>query len=108
MDQYSELREALNKLCQDVVEEHNKQYPTLAGSLEMTYSKGQKFIKVIREGDSQRSVWGFINLSHPDFRFGDILMSKSWKGPALNKARGNILDGYEIRGMRIYGPDYLI
>jgi len=108
MDQYSKLEKSIDKLCQDVVEAHNKQYPILAGSIEMTYSKGQKFIKLIRKDENQRCVWGFINLSHPDFRFGDILMAKSWNGPALNKARGNILDGYEIRGMRLYGPDYLI
>lgn len=105
----TDLYNKIQKLCEDIVTVHDKEYPILAGSLSVSAKKGQKFIKIIREGEHQNSVWGFINLSHPEFKFGDVLMAKSWKGPSLNKARGNILEqDYVIRGMRQYGPDYLI
>jgi hypothetical protein len=104
-----DLNTKIQKLCEDIVNCHDESYPNLAGSFSVTARKGQKFIKIIKEGEYQNSVWGFINLSHPDFKFGDVLMAKSWKGPALNKARGNILEqDYVIKGMRQYGPDYLV
>ena len=104
-----DLNTKIQKLCEDIVNEHDRSSPSLAGRLLVTAKKGQKFIKIIKQGTYQNSVWGFINLTHPEFKFGDVLMAKSWKGPALNKARGNLLEqDYVIRGMRQYGPDYLI
>ena len=52
----------------------------------------------------EASVWGFINVGNPNFEVGDVLKSAGWKTPALNKARGNILKGYDVRHnkMRIY------
>jgi hypothetical protein len=41
------------------------------------------------------------------FMPGDVLMSAGWATPALNQPRGNLFDGYQIMGMRKYGPDYL-
>lgn len=106
--QYQKLELKIEKLCGDIVECHDKSFPILAGNLRCYPQKGQKFIKIILESN-QRSVWGFINIKHQDFKFGDVLKSKSWKAPALNKARGNLLEqDYEISGMRQYGPDYLI
>lgn len=64
---------------------------------------GSKYIKVIHGS----SVWGFIVNTDKDkkFRKGDILKPASWKAPARNAARGNILDGgYTIRWT---GPLYL-
>lgn len=64
---------------------------------------GSKYIKVIKGS----SVWGFVVRGDTDkkFRKGDILMAASWRAPARNKARGNILDGgYTIRWT---GPLYL-
>ena len=104
----TELVDALDKLCEDIVKAHDEAHPILAGDTTCSWKKGQKFIKVIRHGEHQDSVWGFINLKHSDFEIGDVLMAKSWRAPALNKARGNILEGYPIRGMRQYGPDYLV
>jgi hypothetical protein len=52
--------------------------------------RGTKYIKVV----SGRSVHSFIVIK-PDakFKFGDILKAASWKAPATNFARGNILLG---------------
>ena len=66
-------------------------------------------IFTVEEGEP-RSVWGFINVGNKKFQLGDILKAAGWAAPALNKARGNIFEGYEIdpRTSRLYGPDYLI
>ena len=50
---------------------------------------GNKYLKVIIKG----SVHSFIVVSSTyKFNVGDILMAKSYKAPATNFARGNILD----------------
>ena len=69
--------------------------------------KGSKYIKILREQGSQESVWGFIVANEKDkkFQLGDILMAAGWRGPARNKARGNVLSGdYNSRWT---GPNYL-
>jgi hypothetical protein len=50
---------------------------------------GSKYLKVVIKG----SVHSFI-VAKPmsKFKVGDILMAKSFKAPATNFARGNILD----------------
>jgi len=65
----------------------------------------RKYIKIIRT-DSGRTVWGFVaKKDNKGFRAGDIMMAASWNAPAMNKARGNILDGgYDIQWT---GPKYL-
>ena len=71
--------------------------------------KGQKYIKILTElsNGSQQSVWGFIVASENDkkFQVGDILMAAGWRGPARNKARGNVLSGNF--GSSWTGPNYL-
>ena len=71
--------------------------------------KGSKYIKLITElsNGSQQSVWGFIVASENDkkFQVGDILMAAGWRGPARNKARGNVLSGNF--GSSWTGPNYL-
>jgi len=68
----------------------------------MKVKEGKKYIKIIREN----GVWGFIvkeDFKH--FRKGDILKAAGWNAPALNQARGNILDGgYSVAWT---GPHYL-
>ena len=61
---------------------------------------GRKFIKII----SERSVWGFINLTHERFREGDILKAAGWNAPALNRPRGNIFENYSVAWT---GPHYI-
>ena len=63
--------------------------------------RGSKYTKVINGG----SVWGFIvNADNDRFKAGDILKAASWASPAVNAARGNIFDGYDIEWT---GPRYL-
>lgn len=66
--------------------------------LVVEFDKGSKFIKVIvgysTDGvrDASRSSHSFIVLKSDKFQFGDILKSASWKAPAKNFARGNVLE----------------
>ena len=68
----------------------------------MEIREGKKYFKIIRD----RSCWGFIvkeDFKH--FRKGDILKAAGFNAPALNRARGNILDGgYSVAWT---GPHYL-
>lgn len=65
---------------------------------------GSKYIKII--GGVSSGVWGFIVATdnHPKFKKGDILKAASYNAPAMNKARGNVFDGYNIQWT---GPNYL-
>lgn len=68
----------------------------------MSFKEGKKYFKVIKEG----SVFAFIikeDFKH--FKKGDVLKPAGWKTPALNSARGNVLNGnYPIEWT---GPLYL-
>ena len=74
----------------------------------LTISEGQKYIKIIKGDtpDDQTSVWGFVvREDGGKFKKGDLLKPASWKSPATNKARGNILsDDYTVQWT---GPLYL-
>ena len=62
--------------------------------------KGRKFIKIL----SERSVWGFVNLTHERFREGDILKAAGYNAPALNRPRGNVFENYSVAWT---GPHYI-
>ena len=64
-------------------------------SWRVKHSKVYSKIIEVRDGKDQ-SVWGFVvhTTEHKKFAQGDILMSASWKAPALNHARGNIFSGF--------------
>jgi len=61
---------------------------------------GRKFIKIL----SERSVWGFVNLTHERFREGDILKAAGYNAPALNRPRGNVFEDYSVAWT---GPHYI-
>lgn len=68
---------------------------------------GQKYFKItVGAYNRGRSVFAFIVKEDDDkFKKGDILKPASWKAPAKNKARGNVLSGnYPINWT---GPLYL-
>jgi O-glycosyl hydrolase len=61
----------------------------------ISYEIHRKFIKVITgQAGGNTSVHSFITLNDDGkFKRGDILMAASWKAPAKNFARGNVLTG---------------
>lgn len=65
-------------------------------------SQGKKYIKIVQD----TGVFCFIvkeDFKH--FKKGDILKAAGFNAPALNKARGNVLDGnYHVRWT---GPLYM-
>jgi len=60
-----------------------------------TYKIQRKFVKVITgQAGGNTSVHSFVMLKDDGkFKRGDILMAASWKAPAKNFARGNVLEG---------------
>jgi hypothetical protein len=64
-------------------------------------NKGSKYIKITTGG----SVWGFIVNTKNDkkFKYGDLLKAASWKAPARNFARGNVIDDTveDLRGKSV-------
>ena len=68
---------------------------------------GQNYIKVIRDN----SVHAFVikkltaKTEAKGFKVGDILKPAGWQAPALNKARGNVLEGNFL--INWTGPLYL-
>ena len=63
---------------------------------------GQKFIKVVNGGGVKAFI---VKEDNGKFKKGDILKPASWRAPAKNSARGNVLEaGYAIQWT---GPLYL-
>ena len=88
--------------CQEIVDENNKQFEYVQRP-KVVYTKGRKYIKVIREESGQgQSVHCFVNI-----QTGDVLKAASWKAPAKH-ARGNIFnDDNGLNCMGPYGAAYL-
>ena len=65
-------------------------------------SEGKKYIKIVQGN----SVFAFVMKEDSGrFKKGDILKAASWRAPALNSPRGNVLTGnYPIQWT---GPLYL-
>ncbi len=63
---------------------------------------GQKYIKIVHD----TGVFAFVNIHDNDrFKKGDIFKAAGYNKPALNAARGNVLEGnYHIQWT---GPLYL-
>ena len=62
---------------------------------ELSVEVGKKYIRVVCESKTSPRVWGFIVNCHDDksYPYGTILKAASWKAPARNGARGNIITG---------------
>ena len=61
---------------------------------EFYYEFHRKYVHIISKDDNQRSShsWVMIN-DDKQFKQGDILKSASWRAPARNFSRGNVLCG---------------
>ena len=100
MSKMSELSLALDEYAEYLKASYNSRgYSRPDRQLTVEFDMGSKFIKVIigHTGDTQRSSHSFIVVGEYKgakniFKHGDILKSASWRAPAKNFARGNIMD----------------
>ena len=100
MSKMAELSAALDDYADYLKANYNARgYSRPDRQLTVEFDIGSKFIKVIigHTGDTQRSSHSFIVLGEykgakNTFKHGDILKSASWRAPAKNFARGNILE----------------
>lgn len=58
----------------------------------ITFEPGSSYIKVVKSSENGSSVHSFIVNKAGKFPLGTILKSASWKAPATNFGRGNLLD----------------
>ena len=82
------VSEGVDNMINAMMSDFARQY----GSIKMYETKvGKKYIKVTSEG----GVTAFVVNTDKDSRFksGDVLKPASWKAPARNSARGNVLEG---------------
>jgi hypothetical protein len=100
MSKMSELSMALDEYADYLKANYNARgYSRPDRQLTVEFDMGSKFIKVIvgHTGDTQRSSHSFIVVGEykgakATFKHGDILKSASWRAPAKNFARGNIME----------------
>ena len=100
MSKMAELSAALDDYADYLKANYNARgYSRPDRQLTVEFDVGSKFIKVIvgHTGDTHRSSHSFIVLGEykgakNTFKHGDILKSASWRAPAKNFARGNILE----------------
>jgi hypothetical protein len=69
---------------------------------------GSKFIKIIRDENGQRSVWGFVaqvdgELKGVPFKKGDVFLPAGFNAPAKH-SRGS---AFKPQSWKWTGPDYL-
>ena len=99
-----EIEKLLGAIVADYAEicEDQERVEQFANGLEV--KEGKKYMKVIKGLGNQRCVWGFIvKEDGGKFVKGDILKAAGWAAPALNQARGNNFDDYNIEWT---GPAY--
>ena len=100
MSKMAELSMALDEYADYLKANYNQRgYSRPDRQLTVEFDMGSKFIKVIvgHTGDTQRSSHSFIVVGEykgakNTFKHGDILKSASWRAPAKNFARGNIME----------------
>ena len=100
-----EFKNALGVLEQTIIADYDKfmNNPNMRQEFrdELGYEPGgRKYLKIV----AGSSVWGFINLTNPKFKEGDILKAAGWRTPALNQARGNLFEDYSVAWT---GPHYI-
>lgn len=98
----SSLEEGAMNMIEAMIEDYNETGYGTDTPDNYKVTEGRRYMKVVRD----RSVTAFIvkeDFKH--FKKGDVLKASSWNAPALNRARGNVIDGmYPIQWT---GPLYL-
>ena len=100
MSKMGELSMALDEYADYLKASYNARgYSRPDRQLTVEFDMGSKFIKVIigHTGDTSRSSHSFIVIGEyqtkkATFKHGDILKSASWRAPAKNFSRGNIME----------------
>lgn len=87
---------------QEMVNEHTAEnFPSLTPETISIDPNGRKYVRIVRSGDSSRSVYCFV-----ERETGNILKAASWKTPAKG-ARGNIYaDDHGMQAVTAYGAVY--
>ena len=71
---------------------------------DVTFERGSKFMRVVKSDGSSRSAYAFIVMfDHDRWMVGDILKPASWKAPAKNFSRGNVLNPKSYQNFSYYG-----
>jgi len=100
MSSLSDLDMCIQEYCQNLEAKLRMQFPD--SGTQFVYEAGRKYVKIISQsmyGASQgsRSSHSFVVIGDQgEFKHGDILKANSWKAPATNFARGNVLTGNYI------------
>lgn len=90
MGKFSQLDAGLN----EYLEHLRKDYGDNGWSnKKFYYQVGRKYIHIIMEDNQRCSHSWVVVVPDAKFKFGDILKSASWKAPAKNFARGNVVEG---------------
>jgi hypothetical protein len=94
MGQFSEFDYAVGDYCRHLEADHGGwfgRFPYV-----FSYETGRKYVKIIMSranGTNESSHSWVVIGDQGKFKHGDILKSASWKSPAKNFARGNVLSG---------------
>lgn len=93
---------ALYKYADHLVADYNRTGDD--GQYEVSFDRGRKFLKVVSKSWGSRSVHSFICIEeHDGWEYGDILKAASWKQPAKNFSRGNVLNPESYKNHRWVG-----
>ena len=97
-EQLQDFTDALQVMINDY---HNEQGFTFDAPTVSIDKGGRKYIRIVRNDLSQRSVHCFVEVAT-----GNILKAAGWTAPAKH-ARGNIFNENMLQGVGPYGANYM-
>jgi len=104
MSVMSELDLAICEYCRHLEKSLYARFP--GSDTQFVYEAGRKYVKIISQNvyfPPNRSSHSYVVIGDQGkFKHGDILKSATWKAPAKNFARGNVLTG-DYRNISPFG-----